>query len=322
MSTKTEKGNGKFFVFLLALVLVAGAAYYFLVLNKQASAVMECNVNPNVQFVLDQNNKVMTVNYLNEDAEALFKEASFSGKTADEAAQLFVQLSTEAGFIDVQTSGTRVDVTISCEESEKYAELKTQIVNKVNEYFDEKGIIAGAVASVQENLADAVQKIGVEASELADKTAKEVLALYQETSKDLEGVAVSLHNSFFEFINNLKETTFSVLEELETTIADLEQQLESSELLPEQAKKFIKEQLDAAKKLYNENKKAFETMVDEKIEELKQASKAIFEEAKTQIAQAKEQIKQALAEYQTYYEQNKATIDQAIEDYRNSLVSE
>lgn len=322
MSTTAKKGKGKLIAFIIALVIIAASIVFLVVLNKkQASAVMECNVNPNVQFVLDQNNNVMRVNYLNEDAEALLKEVNFNGKSADEAAKLFVELSTEAGFIEVQTTGTRVDVTISCEKPEKYADLQQKIVNKVNKYFDENGIVAGAVASVKANLADAVEKIGVSASKLANKTTEEIFALYEEQSKELEDIAVSLHGDFFEFVENLKNTTFSMLDSLEEAIAELEETINNANI-PNELKDLAKKELDNAKKLYNENKDAFKKMVDDKIAELKELSKTIFAQAKTALENAKNEVKQAIADYKTYYEQNKAAVDQAIADYRASLIAE
>ena len=128
MATTAKKGKGKIIALFLALIIIAGAVVAFVLLNnKKATAVMECNVNPNIQFVLDQNNRVLRVNYLNEDAEAIFKEVNFNGKSADEAAQLFVELSTKAGFIDVKTTGTRVDITLSCETPDNYKDLEQKI---------------------------------------------------------------------------------------------------------------------------------------------------------------------------------------------------
>lgn len=320
MATTAKKGKGKIIALFLALIIIAGAVVAFVLLNnKKATAVMECNVNPNIQFVLDQNNRVMRVNYLNEDAEAIFKEVNFNGKSADEAAQLFVELSTKSGFIDVKTTGTRVDITLSCETPDNYKDLEQKITNKVDEYFDENGIIAGAVTKVSNNISEAVQKIGLKATELKNKSLEEIFELYEEQSKDLEGIAVSLHSALFEFIDDLKSTTFSMLDSMEETIAELEAQLNNSQI-PAELKSMAQKELDSVKKLYNENKDNFKKMVNDKIETLKQMSKEIFEKAKSQIKQAQETAKQVIEQHKALYEQNKAEIDQKIANYRASLV--
>ncbi|MBO5884696.1 MAG: hypothetical protein J6Q51_02765, partial [Clostridia bacterium] len=242
----------------------------------------------------------------------------FNGKSADEAAQLFVKLCTEAGFIDVKTIGTKVEITLSSDNPENYTNLQEKITNKVDEYFDENGIIAGAVTKINTKLAEAVQKIGVKASELKNKTTKEIFELYEEQSKDLEGIAVSLHSALFEFIDDLKQTTFSLLDSLEATINQLEDRINNSNISAAQ-KSAAQKELDRVKKLYNDNKNSFKKMVNDKIESLKQMSKEIFEQAKTELAKIKETVKTAIADYKTYYEQNTAEIYQKILNYRASL---
>ena len=319
MSSTVKKRKNKFVSILLVMFLISSAiAVYLLLNNKKATAVMECNVNPNIQFVLDQNNKVMQVNYLNQDAEAIFKEVNFNGKSADEAAQLFVKLCTEAGFIDVKTIGTKVEITLSSDNPENYTDLQEKITNKVDEYFDENGIIAGAVTKINTKLAEAVQKIGVKASELKNKTTKEIFNLYQEQSNYIKDIAVSLQSSLFEFIDDLKQTTFSLLDSWEATINQLEDRINNSNISAAQ-KSAAQKELDRVKKLYNENKNSFKKMVNDKIETLKQMSKEIFKQAKTELAKIKETVKTAIADYKIYYEQNKTEIDQKILNYRASL---
>ncbi len=117
---KNKKNVGKIIALVVSLVVIVTATLLIIFLPKKQTpkAVIELNVNPNVQFLIDTNNKVMAVNYLNDDAQTLLKDTNFNGKTAEQAAELFVKLSTEAGFIEVSTSGTRVDITISCKTPE------------------------------------------------------------------------------------------------------------------------------------------------------------------------------------------------------------
>ena len=319
MATQTKSGNGKLIAIVLALVLVVIAVVALIIVNNsKPTSVMSCSVNPEVQFVLDQNNKVMQVNYLNEDAEVIFKEVKFTGKSAEDAAKLFVQLSTEAGKIDVETTGTTVNVNISCENPDEFKDLQTKVTKKVNEYFDENGIIAGAVTSLTEGVSSAVQKLGVEAKELANLTHEEIMALYQEKSEELKDVAVSLQDDLASFIETLKNGVYATLDTLEAQIKSFETQLEKSGI-PESVKETVREQLNTATAEFEEMSKKFQEEVDKKLAELQEASKEIFEQAKQALADLRESVKAELSAHKTYFEQNKAEIQAKITEYRNSL---
>jgi hypothetical protein len=71
--------------------------------------IMNVSLNPEVEFVLDSNNKVVSVNALNEEGNLVISAEAFEnveGKSAEEAAQLFVKVSAETGFL---VSGTASD---------------------------------------------------------------------------------------------------------------------------------------------------------------------------------------------------------------------
>ena len=74
---------------------------------------MTCDVNPKVQFVLNGNNKVMKVVALNDDGYAVTHHVEFIGLKAEDAAEMFVKISTEAGYINPTTNGTKVNIDIN-----------------------------------------------------------------------------------------------------------------------------------------------------------------------------------------------------------------
>lgn len=324
MAEKVKKRGNKFVAFLaiVALIGIGVGLYFFLTKNKTPNAVMECSVNPNVQFVLDTNNNVMQINYLNTDAEVLLKDADLVGKSAEDAANLFVKLSTEAGYIQVNTTGERVDIVFNCENAEDFTELKSKVVSKVNEYFDENGIIAGAVATVEEGFSDAIQKIGVSAQEIANKTDKEILALLNETSNNIKDVALELQDGLFAFIEQLKNSdAFKNIPTLEQTIDNLEDQINNSEYLPNNVKDQLKTQLNAAKDQLKKLQENLQKEIDVKIEQLKELSKEIYNNAKLVLDQKVESVKTLLQSHKQYVEQNQAAVQAAIQAYRDTLVA-
>lgn len=281
---------------------------------------MELNVNPNVQFLLDSNNKVMAVNYLNDDAQTLLKDTNFNGKSAEHAAQLFVKLSTEAGFIEISTQGTRVDITISCENPEELAELKNKIIEKVNYYFDENGVIAGAVVNITNNIDEAVQKIGILAKDTLNKTKQELLELYNETSKDLKDVALCFQNELMTFIQDLKDNAFSDMVALKERIDNLMEQIENSNIADE-IKKELQKQLDTIKTEYNKRVEEFNNFVQEKIDQLKEKSKEIYNQARKQLQQHKQNCKKLIEQHKEYFKNHKEAVQDAINAYRESLAA-
>lgn len=318
---KTKKVSWKLIAMITAFVVIAAVVLLliFLPKNKTPNAVMECSVNPDVQFVLDTNNKVMQVNYLNEDAEVLLKDVKFEGKSAEDAAQMFVKLSTEAGFIEVSTSGTEVNITISAEDTNKIKDLKSKVTTKVNEYFGENGIIAGAVTTLKSDFNEAITKLGVSTSEIAGKTQKEVLELLNETSENVKDIAYSLQNGFMEFVNELKNSdAFKKIPTLEETINNINEQINKSGL-PSETKKALTKQLNAAKDELNDLNKKLEQKIDEKIEELKTLSKQIYDNAKTILNQKINEAKQAIEDHKEYVKSHKEAVDAAIKAYQDSL---
>ena len=323
MKKKKKKGHGKLIAFIVLLVIVATivALIVFLPKDKNPNAVMECSVNPDVQFVLNKNNQVIQVNYLNSDAELLLCNQDFYGKSAEDVAKSFVRLSTEAGYIDVSTTGTTVEITISCKENSNFEELKEKVTKKVNEYFDENGIIAGALTTIKTGFNEAIQKIGVKANEIAELTEDEVLELLNETSEKINGIALSLHNSLFEFIEQLKNSeAFKNLPKLEEYIDQLTDQINDSQI-PEDIKKSFEEKLETLKTQLTELKNELNAEIDKKIEELKELSQEIYNRAKEQLQQKVQQAKQLREQHRNYFEKNKEAVKNAIQAYRDTLAS-
>ena len=66
--------------------------------EKTATSIMTCETNPSVQFVLNGNDKVMRVVALNNDGKALELNGEFIGLTAEDAAELFVKITTKSAL--------------------------------------------------------------------------------------------------------------------------------------------------------------------------------------------------------------------------------
>lgn len=110
--------------------------------SKNAGTVMNVSLNPEVEFVLDANNKVISVNALNEEGNLIISSATFTGKSADEAVELFIQISDETGFLfegEIATDENQISVSISGNK-EKAKEIYNAVATKANAYLEEADI--------------------------------------------------------------------------------------------------------------------------------------------------------------------------------------
>ena len=115
--------------------------------NAEEGKVMNISRNPQVEFVLDADDKVVTVNALNEEGNLIISAEAFAnveGKTAEEAAKLFVQVSSETGYLVSGTASVgdnQIDISFSGD-AEKAKALYDDVVAKMNEAFNEENIKA------------------------------------------------------------------------------------------------------------------------------------------------------------------------------------
>ena len=165
--------------------------------EKTATSIMTCETNPSVQFVLNGNDKVMRVVALNNDGKALELNGEFIGLTAEDAAELFVKITTKAGKIslDITASGTTVTITFSGSKQD-YSEMSKSVVNKVNKFFDENGIIAGAKSQIEE-LKESVKRLKPTASDVDTKTLDELFTQYDNIANLVSKVIPDNMASFY-----------------------------------------------------------------------------------------------------------------------------
>lgn len=60
---------------------------------------MQVDINPSVEFILDADDKVLSVTALNDDGALIVAGEAFVGKTAEDAVELMASISTDAGYL-------------------------------------------------------------------------------------------------------------------------------------------------------------------------------------------------------------------------------
>ena len=105
---------------------------------------MTVEINPKVEFFLDTDNKVVSVSGLNDEGKLLVSGEAFIGKTAEDAAQLVVQLATETGYLvkgSVTASDNQITVSVTSD-SENISKLADSVKNQIQNYADKIGLTA------------------------------------------------------------------------------------------------------------------------------------------------------------------------------------
>lgn len=98
------------------------------------TTVMNMSINPEVEFILDKDNKVVSVSAKNDEGNFIIAKASFEGMSAEEAAKLFVKISNENGFI-AQVGDLKIEIS-----GDKAQELFNNVKANVEIYIDQEGL--------------------------------------------------------------------------------------------------------------------------------------------------------------------------------------
>lgn len=125
---------------------------------------MTVDINPSVEFMVDDQNKVVSVTALNDDGSILIAGETFVGKTPEEATRMVVSLATDAGYlvkgeIHVENTDESQKVEISVSGNSDYAkELAKNVKSDVEKYLKDNKITA-TVESVKAKTLDEMRKV-------------------------------------------------------------------------------------------------------------------------------------------------------------------
>ena len=112
--------------------------------DGEAAARMQVDINPSVEFILDADDKVLSVTALNDDGALIVAGEAFVGKTAEDAVELMASISTDAGYlVKGDLSAGQDGITISITGDEEAAQkLYDDVKAGVDAFLEESGIDA------------------------------------------------------------------------------------------------------------------------------------------------------------------------------------
>lgn len=136
---------------------------------------MQVDINPSIELMVDDENKVVSVTALNDDGSVLIAGEAFVGLTAEEAVELVVSLATETGYIvkgSVSVGENEVKISVSGN-SEYAKKLKENAQKKAENFLKESGITA-TVTVVEGMKMEALRAL---ASKTSGVTEEEIAAM-------------------------------------------------------------------------------------------------------------------------------------------------
>lgn len=194
----------KLLTLILTGILCVGAAFSLSGCKKDnKGSVMNVSLNPEVEFILDKNNKVISVNALNEEGNLVINGQAFVGKTDKQALELFISVSKETGFLvsgRVSDGENEIKIAFSGDNAKKHY---NDIKSSVDAYLDEQGISASLSQAKQltedylteqlKKCAPYIESAKLEAMSYAEKL-EELVASRKETA---ELYSQELKNSYY-----------------------------------------------------------------------------------------------------------------------------
>lgn len=339
-------------------VLVATFVAIFIVFNnnnQKPVGIVQITANPSVTFIINDKDRVIDVKYDNLDAEILFSRTNFNGNTIEEASKIFARLSCQAGYIDTSrySTGTQINVLIAHKNSKKASDLQEKIINKMNAYFDEFGVIAGATNKIFQDVQQQAQALNFGVNEfivaqtilsltdeysieqLRNMNLQELLNLVKEIYTKIDGIAynyydeyLNLNKTYLDVLNNQLNEILNLLFEiigdielkysLNSNYNGLKTQINESSLSQEQKDSAIIV-LDSLKSSIEDLEKDIKNQMEDNKKLLREESEEIFKDNKKILDNKISSYKPSFDDDKEYFALNKQEIQHKIQEFRKSI---
>ncbi len=133
--------------------------------ESDASSYVLVEINPQIEFILDEDDEVTSFSALNEDAEALLDESDvdFIGMDIEDAVEAWLELALEAGYLDVNEDDNIVYLTVVNNDEEREEQIRERVRERAQGYMVGHSIGGAVEASglTQEEFLQEARDLGV-----------------------------------------------------------------------------------------------------------------------------------------------------------------
>ncbi len=270
---------------LLAIVAMFSIVLTVVACSNTANAeeaYVTIDINPSVELIVNGNDQVVYANALNEDAEVLLADLDLVGMDVEEATDFIIETAIELGYIDLDAADTVVSVS-STSDTGLGEQIKTRVKEAVNNAFQNRGLnghsedkgfspefiaeaesygvtpgflfLAKAVVTVQDETTLEV------ALEMTQEELRDILKDAKDAAKE---VLMELRDDFIAARQLVHDEYDPQIETLETTIANLENQMSDVEAQIEvESTPELVAQLEALQADLEEAQTSLQTLVDD-----------------------------------------------------------
>lgn len=192
--------------------------------ETKQNSLLSVDINPSIEFVLDDEGKVVSFVFNNEDAEIAAANIDFVGLTQQEAIEQFINAAVEAGFVDIETNENQVIITASNPNEGEEVELQEEAERAAQAYLTENkigaAVLDGAIvyeelAALAEQYEISIGKVRMIESVIASdetKTYEELASLPMEDLMDM--ITTSHRERMQEFVANKKTDALALKDQL------------------------------------------------------------------------------------------------------------
>lgn len=171
--------------------------------------VVNLSLNPQIELIVDANDKVVSVNALNDEGNVIIANATFVGLSVEDAVNLFVQVTNENGFMvqgEIKRGENELKISVSGEDAKAvYSKIKASVnayleENELNLTFSFEDIDVEYIRGlVQEAMGE------LEQSELKKMSKQELVALLKQSREETKEI---LSQELKDLYYQLRETEF------------------------------------------------------------------------------------------------------------------
>lgn len=280
-------------------------------------------INPQIELVIDAEEKVVATNAVNADGEVVLSELKLIGLSCEDAVLAITEKAIELGYIDVTAEENIVYVLAESETDEEEKGLEDKLCGKIDKFFNEKGMHGkGKLEDLEEykslaeewgvslKLAKLISRVTelypeMNIEEILELSKKELCELVKDENHK-HGIPAQIRDEYKEQVEAIKEE-FSRYFELKKELKKLEKQLKD-ESLTEEEKASLQSDYDVKLFEYETLKAEYET----KLKEIKESCKEEIDKVKDEIKEEANDRFKKIEKYKTLAEEWNVTLYKAI----------
>ena len=160
-------------ILVLGIMVLVGLAACTDMGTEVSGYYVSVDINPSIEFVVNDEDIVESYLFLNEDAAVLCADLDFVGMNVDDAVELFVETATAAGYVDPDGEDNAVLITVITDDDEdENQEVRNRICDRLrkrlNTHFAKNFINALVLSEdfTQADLLAEADELGVSAGKL------------------------------------------------------------------------------------------------------------------------------------------------------------